>query len=362
LPQSLVKHGESPLFEEPGPVELDWRNVLAESKHVAHDIGRGRNSKVRKIEFPDRVVIAKQYFEDLSDNRDRLGAETAAFELFDELGIETTPRLLAIDRRDRIVIMEYIEGEEVVRPGKKDISQTLAFLSMLWSVARQQPLGRFQSASEAYFRAEDIVENIRHRRRRLDQVPPECPLHAELKRFLSQNLDPCLDRYVTNCRETLEQKGLSFTEEVPLEERTLSPSDFGFHNAIKRTDGRLCFIDFEYFGWDDPAKTLCDFVLHPHPAMQLEEMEQADFTKGFLQDMEAGPGLHARAAAYYPLYRLKWCLILLNEFLPEGAARRSFSGFGRAYDVEKLRLQLDKAVAMCTAMEHEYERFLSHMA
>ena len=51
--------------------------------------------------------------------------------------------------------------------------------------------------------------------------------------------------------------------------RTLSPSDFGFHNAIRRSDDVLIFIDFEYFGWDDPAKTISDFLLHP--AMQLNE-------------------------------------------------------------------------------------------
>ena len=28
-------------------------------------------------------------------------------------------------------------------------------------------------------------------------------------------------------------------------------------------DGRLWFIDFEYAGWDDPAKTVCDFFCQP---------------------------------------------------------------------------------------------------
>src|SRR5690606_1492036 len=44
--------------------------------------------------------------------------------------------------------------------------------------------------------------------------------------------------------------------------RLLSPSDFGFHNMLRRDDGSLAFIDFEYFGWDDPAKLAADFLLH----------------------------------------------------------------------------------------------------
>ena len=45
--------------------------------------------------------------------------------------------------------------------------------------------------------------------------------------------------------------------------RALSPSDFGLHNAMRDEDGRLRFIDFEYFGWDDPVKLVSDTALHP---------------------------------------------------------------------------------------------------
>ena len=45
--------------------------------------------------------------------------------------------------------------------------------------------------------------------------------------------------------------------------RSLSPSDFGFHNALLEADGRLTFVDFEYFGWDDPVKIVADVMLHP---------------------------------------------------------------------------------------------------
>ena len=43
------------------------------------------------------------------------------------------------------------------------------------------------------------------------------------------------------------------------EERCISPSDFGLHNAI-RTAADIRFIDFEFAGWDDPAKALVNFI------------------------------------------------------------------------------------------------------
>ena len=41
-------------------------------------------------------------------------------------------------------------------------------------------------------------------------------------------------------------------------QRALSPSDFGLHNALRGQDGQLRFVDFEYFGWDDPVKLVSD--------------------------------------------------------------------------------------------------------
>jgi hypothetical protein len=50
--------------------------------------------------------------------------------------------------------------------------------------------------------------------------------------------------------------------DAPLSARlqVLSLSDFGLHNPLRHPDGKLAFLGFEYFGWDEPAKqsqTLC---------------------------------------------------------------------------------------------------------
>ena len=57
--------------------------------------------------------------------------------------------------------------------------------------------------------------------------------------------------------------GAGLRNELGPRARCLSPSDFGFHNAIRRASGELCFIDFEYAGQDDPAKMACDFLCQP---------------------------------------------------------------------------------------------------
>jgi len=47
------------------------------------------------------------------------------------------------------------------------------------------------------------------------------------------------------------------------------------------------------------------------------------------------------------LYRVKWCCIMLNDFLPAGRARRRFSG-GESADRARAEAQLSKA---CRSLE-----------
>jgi hypothetical protein len=38
-----------------------------------------------------------------------------------------------------------------------------------------------------------------------------------------------------------------------------------------------------------------------------------------------------------PVFELKWCCIMLNEFLPEGDGRRAFAGVGESRDTQRQR-------------------------
>ena len=88
----------------------------------------------------------------------------------------------------------------------------------------------------------------------------------------------------------------------------LSPSDFGFHN-MKIHQNKLLFFDFEYSGWDDPAKLCCDFICQPDNPIS------DDHAYGFVENLSNILGmnsLHERVDILLPLYRIRWCLIMLN--------------------------------------------------
>ena len=84
----------------------------------------------------------------------------------------------------------------------------------------------------------------------------------------------------------------------------LSPSDFGFHNAILQKNNKVCFVDFEYFGWDDPAKLINDFIWHP--GMKMTDKQKQFWTINILSTFKKDKKLSLRVKATWPLYGL-WC-------------------------------------------------------
>src|SRR5205814_4733466 len=111
----------------------------------------------------------------------------------------------------------------------------------------------------------------------------------------------------TWCRDFCREEKINPAQEISREARTLSPSDFGFHNMLRRPNGELAFLDFEYFGWDDPAKTVSDFILHP--GMELPHSLKQQFFAGALAVFSGSPKIEARVRAVYPLFALKWATI-----------------------------------------------------
>ena len=120
----------------------------------------------------------------------------------------------------------------------------------------------------------------------------------------------------------------------------LSPSDFGFHNALLRESGETCFLDFEYAGWDDPAKMIGDFFSHPGVPVPDEHFDW--FAAVAFEPFVERERLIERTRCLQPVSRIRWCCIILNEFLPEAAGRRRFADPGADMNERKC-MQLEKA-------------------
>jgi len=147
----------------------------------------------------------------------------------------------------------------------------------------------------------------------------------------------------TSIRERIagDAQTLGIAPDAPLAagEICLSPSDFGFHNSLIDEAGRFTFIDFEYAGRDDPAKLICDFFCQPALPVPLIHYER--FAGRIFDGLELSAPHPARCRSLLDAYRIKWVCIILNDFLPVGAARRAFADAGAR--AERCASQLAKA-------------------
>jgi len=319
-------------------------NLLGIQVFGVEKINGGGNNRVFKIKtLNEESLFVKRYFKP-SAASDRLEVEFYSLEFLWRHGIRHIARPLACDKDLGIAVFEFIKGEQanLNSPKNYDITQAANFITSLKNVTRFPDAQKLQSAAEACFSLNELTENLNMRLLRLNNVEKDVPLFKDFCKFRDEKMVPTLERLKESANQRCVQFGSVPSCSLESVHRTLSPSDFGFHNAIRRDDNVLIFIDFEYFGWDDPAKTVSDFLLHP--AMQLNEQQSRMFMDDCIKKFGAtDENLCNRIQLYFPLFGLKWAFIVLNEFCSSDWKRRQFSGRGKIKTKYYFQEQLEKA-------------------
>jgi hypothetical protein len=285
-------------------------------------VAGGRNNRIYRLCAGGGAFAMKCYHRDPADPRDRFAAETAFLGIVGDRVAGDMPQLLASDDERGVALLEWIDGTSVGQVAPAHLDAALRFIERInGPVIRRAAKGRLGPASQT---ASTIAGHAAGLRRRVQglrtraQSPPrwrdatddalgrlEVRLALTLAGIAARDLGPdhaCADAELTAA------------------ERILSPSDFGFHNAIER-GASIAFIDFEYAGWDDPAKLVCDFFLQPRvlaPSTYL-----AAFTAGVAGACRLDTDwLARRVGLLMPICRLLWACIALNVLDPVHMARR----------------------------------------
>src|SRR5262249_52713109 len=117
-------------------------------------------------------------------------------------------------------------------------------------------------ASEACFSIAEHFALVDRRLERLKRSVPESEIEQEASLLVSA-IHQAWDRLKIDIEASVKEKSLMIDDLLEPQDRCVSPSDFGFHNVLIRASRELCFLDFEYAGWDDPAKMTADFFYQP---------------------------------------------------------------------------------------------------
>ena len=308
------------------------------------------NNRVFTLYCDGQTFVLKWYFHDATDTRDRLGAEYAFLEHAWNMGLRCIPQPLGKDPSTHLAIYEFVEGYKLDASHVDEgaVRQATQFLALLNSPQSRAQASALQNASEACFSVAEHFAMVDLRLSRLANMQVESNADraaTELVSSLAAYWNDTKLHLLRGCNAL----SLSPDGALPLSDRCLSPSDFGFHNALVRPDGSLCFIDFEYAGWDDPSKTVGDFFSHPGVPVSHSQFEP--FLMQALAPYENAQQMAARIRLLEPISQVKWCCIILNEFLPVAARRRNFANPGADNQVRKQR-QLEKATRLFESLQH----------
>lgn len=274
--------------------------------------GRG-NSGVAKASLHDgRSLAVKIYSDDL--HHDRLQSEYEGYLLIRDSAVKNVPESVVRSKDLNIAAYSWIEGEPINIPNEKDIDEAIVFVDKLFQLSRGQRAQNFQNASAAIFSGQSATQQML---RRIELLQRDCVQGSPLAKYLKKELSPMSEEILKSTKR--EWSGpLGYSDIIPRSGCTLSPSDFGFHNAIRTPANEIVFLDFEYFGWDDPAKLMGDFLLHP--GMGLTSELGYRWIVGVKKIF--GDESLRRLARLWPTLQMLWCLIVLNVYIKEVVYRR----------------------------------------
>jgi len=289
----------------------------------------GGNNRLFRVVAGGATFALKVYAGNAAESRERYAREYAGLSFLWRRGERRIAEPLALDEPAQAALYAWLPGERGGAATAADLTAMCDFARALYEARGDPAAAALPQAREAVLSSAELAAQLAGRLTRLHALEAE---HPELRPLLAD-----IEREAAR----LVPPG---APERPLDPaaRTLSPSDFGTHNMLRTPQGPA-FIDFEYFGWDDPVKLVADVVWHP--GMALEPPARQKFFAGAADVYKVEPGFLSRFERDAPAYGLRWALIVLGEFLPEVWQRRVAAGVPGEGSVVRAR-QLAKAAAL----------------
>ena len=307
-------------------------------------IHTGANNQVHSVRSENGALLLKRYFKSPEESRDRFQAEKAFYNYLQ--GVEETknvPKVFGWDDEHSLGLFEFVPGSSLHRGDVTSaaVEQCLRFFSAVNANRRHALARALPNVAEACFSLQAHLDCIGNRVETLSKFSPQSEIDRRAAQFVTGELIPAWISTRKRIEIECDQLSIDLKRSVAPESSCISPSDFGFHNAIRRKDGGIVFFDFEYAGWDDPAKTICDFFCQPGIPVSLDYWSR--FTAGVDDAVEPAESFEKRARLLLPAYMLKWCCIVLNEFTRKAQKRRRFAKAEDLPAETKKAEQLEKA-------------------
>ena len=312
----------------------------------------GGNSSVWRAEIRNSLPLAIKFYHNDLNRKDRREVEAFALNFMSQYGVENIPKIVSTDKALDATLFGHIDAKNINKLDENKVGAILNFIEKL-KVAKENSKTNHPLASAACLSGEDVVEQVNSR---LFNLKDACLVNPDLDVFISGSFIPFFQLLIIWAKVKWPNKG-GFRKPLDVNKQILTPSDLGVHNMMEDNEGNIYFIDFEYFGLDDPVKTTSDFLWHPKNKINIRLGKMWVINMVNLLSWN-DPNFRKRLAVSWPLYGLCWCLIMLNEFHEiNWQARMQAKGLSKSEN-SKIRLeQLTKSAELLNFIKSNYQEF-----
>jgi hypothetical protein len=306
------------------------------------------NNRIYKVKMKDGSNYAvKQYLRLKEDSRPRLQAEFGHLSALWKLEFRNIPQPL--EKEGDWAVYSLIEGASVKSVELAEMDEVLSFISRLSDVSSELRGFSILPGSDSRACLGDYIDQIERRYNRLVQGAKNSGLEKEINGFLEQKILPYKEFIFSKFYDSIESLGWDLRSPFEEAQQIFSPSDLGFHNILASASdkGRLIFLDFEYSGWDDPAKLLADFF--HHVGQDIAWDHKWYLLEKFAAHRKQDPNFLRRWETVIDLIGLEWMLIVLNVIDPKEMKRKRFAN-PNLDPADLIKTRLSKAEQMINEM------------
>lgn len=279
-------------MEAGNKLELALRYFNFDLNVKIKSVTNGVNSNVYILD--NNKFVLKFYRLD-NNQPNRLERETYALNLFEKYKIENVPQVVNISKEYNCCLMNYLEGQTVNYFKPDYLNQFISFYKKILQISDSERKNNFESIDS-------------------------CPTLNLLFEQINKRISSLEKENNLNLKFVLNKLNLF----IELLEKSINPSyynnlrtelsivDFGINNVIINKN-KLSFIDFEFFGLDNPIHLISDTIAHP--ANNLNLQDQIIFLEQLIKSHNNTEEIINAFNGTNILFDIKWCLIMLNPFL-----------------------------------------------
>ena len=314
---------------------IGFKKIIQISK-----IKAGANSSVFRITVEkNKYKILKFYPDLLIDCRERLKTEYKAFNFLKKNAFSEIPKVIKKSDDLNIGIYEWIKGKKINKYNFQDLKFLIKFVLKLKNLSKKTHKNTFNNASEACLSIKELISQIDKRINNLENISPQ---NKSLSLFLNSSLKPFWRIIKKRSIKKIIINNLE--KDIAKKYQILSPSDISLQNMVKYKKV-IKYLDFEYFGWDDPVKLVSDFTWHP--SVNLNRSLILKWYSAMVDIFSDDKDFCKRFSISHSLYGIRWILILLNEFNLNSIKKiKNVSRQDKNLNLLKQKYQLKKAKKM----------------